>query len=111
MAGISQEALAILMLYDWPGNVRELENAMEHAFVMCRSDVILPEHLPSRFHRRSNIIGKPPGLTLKAFEKQIILQALERNQWKKVKTARELGIDKNTLRRKIIRHGIEPAEK
>jgi len=40
-------------------------------------------------------------------EKSAILQALQRNQGKKVATARELGIDKNTLRRKIIRLGIQ----
>ena len=45
MAGISQEGLAILMLHDWPGNVRELENAIEHAYVMCRGELISPEHL------------------------------------------------------------------
>ncbi len=106
LAGISQEALAILMLHDWPGNVRELENAMEHAFVMCRSELIIPEHLPSRIRPKGGLMEKTSGMTLKACEKETILQTLERNQWKKMKTARELGIDKNTLRRKIIRHGI-----
>jgi PAS domain S-box-containing protein len=106
LAGISQEALAILMLHDWPGNVRELENALEHAFVMCRGELILPEHLPSRIRPKSGFVEKTSGLTLKAFEKEVILQTLKRNQWKRMKTARELGIDKNTLRRKIIRHGI-----
>ncbi|MFC1877116.1 sigma-54 interaction domain-containing protein [Thermodesulfobacteriota bacterium] len=106
LAGISQEALAILMLHDWPGNVRELENAVEHAFVMCRGDVISPECFPSRLRPNGNVVDDTSGLTLMAWEKQAILQTLERNQWKKVKTAHELGIDKNTLRRKIIRHGI-----
>ncbi|HID30911.1 MAG TPA: hypothetical protein EYP19_13055 [Desulfobacterales bacterium] len=52
----------------------------------------------------------PTGFTLKEVEKRAIQDALQRNQWKKVKTARELGIDKNTLRRKIRRlRIIEPA--
>jgi len=106
LAGISQEALAILMLHDWPGNVRELENAIEHAFVMCRGDVINPECFPSRICPKGSLVVKTSGLTLRACEKETILQSLERNQWKKMKTASELGIDKNTLRRKIIRHGI-----
>jgi DNA-binding NtrC family response regulator len=46
------------------------------------------------------------GLTLKEVEKQTIEQALKRNAWKRVKTARELGINKNTLRHKIKRYGI-----
>jgi PAS domain S-box-containing protein len=106
VAGISQEALATLMLHDWAGNVRELENALEHAFVMCQDEMINAEHLPSRIRLEGKFSGKGAGLTLKACEKQVIMEALERNQWKKVKTATELGIDKNTLRRKIIRHGI-----
>ncbi|MCD6293698.1 MAG: sigma-54-dependent Fis family transcriptional regulator [Deltaproteobacteria bacterium] len=106
MAGMSQRAMSTLMLHDWPGNIRELENAIEHAFVLCREDIIrvacLPEHiLPST-------ALKPilPGLTLNEIEKRVICQALERNQGKKVATAKELGIDKNTLRRKILRFGI-----
>jgi DNA-binding NtrC family response regulator len=45
-------------------------------------------------------------MTLKEIEKSAIQQALMRNDWKKMATARELGIDKNTLRRKINRLGI-----
>jgi DNA-binding NtrC family response regulator len=48
----------------------------------------------------------PVGLTLQDIEKKAILQALHRHQSRKVATARELGIDKNTLRRKMIRLGI-----
>jgi DNA-binding NtrC family response regulator len=106
LVGISQEALAVLMLHDWPGNVRELENAMEHAFVMCRGELINPEHFPSRLRPKGSPVGKTSTMTLRAHERENILHALERNQWKKIKTAKELGIDKNTLRRKIIRHGI-----
>jgi PAS domain S-box-containing protein len=106
IAGITQEAMANLMLHTWPGNVRELENALAHAFVMCRDDMIAAEHLPSRIRKETSLADLEPRLTLKACEKKSILDALERNQWKKMKTAKELGIDKNTLRRKIIRHGI-----
>jgi transcriptional regulator of acetoin/glycerol metabolism len=52
----------------------------------------------------------PTGLNLKEVEKRAIHEALVKNNWKKMATARELGIDKNTLRRKIKRHGIiEPS--
>ena len=107
-AGISRKAMAALMLYDWPGNIRELENSIEHAFVLCPDDMIsiscLPDHvLPPAALKPISI-----GLTLKEIEKRAILQALERHQWKRVATAKALGIDKNTLRRKIIRLGIKP---
>jgi len=107
IVGISQEAIAALMLYDWPGNVRELENAIEHAFVLCRDELIRLQCLPGHILPANESVLLPTGLTLKEIEKHTILYALRRNKWKKVATARELGIDKNTLRRKIIRLGIE----
>ncbi len=106
--GISQEAMAALMLHNWPGNVRELENSIEHAFVLCRKDLIRREHLPDRIlpeDSTSPVLSS--GLTLKEIEKRAIQNALQKNNWKRVATARELGIDKNTLRRKIQRLGIK----
>jgi DNA-binding NtrC family response regulator len=106
VTGLSRDAMAALMLHDWPGNVRELENAIEHAFVLCREDFIRAEDFPEHFMPRGDHISMPAGLTLLDVEKSAILQALQRNRGKKVATARELGIDKNTLRRKMIRLGI-----
>jgi len=106
IVGLSQKAVAALMLYDWPGNVRELENAIEHAFVLCRDDLIRLHSLPDRVMPKNDSMLVSTGLTLSEIEKFSIQQALERNQWKRMATARELGIDKNTLRRKINRLGI-----
>ncbi len=106
IVGLSQNALAALMLYDWPGNVRELENAIEHAFVLCRNDLIRLHSLPDRIVPKNDSILVSTGLSLREIEKYSIQQALQRNQWKRMATARELGIDKNTLRRKINRLGI-----
>lgn len=106
MVGISQEAMAALMLYDWPGNIRELENAIEHAFVLSQGDMILLQHLPDHLIPQDHSMGVPTGLTLREMERRAIEQALQRNRWKKMAAARELGVDKNTLRRKILRHGI-----
>lgn len=103
IVGVSREAMAALMLHDWPGNVRELENAIEHAFVLCQDELIHLRHLPSHLVPQDRSMLVPSGLTLREIEKRSIYEALERHGWKKVKTARELGIDKNTLRRKIKR--------
>ena len=105
--GLSQRATAAAMLYDWPGNVRELENAIEHAFVISRESVIRLTDLPESIHPKRGMLQLPMGLTLKEIEKHAINQALVRNNGKKMATARELGIDKNTLRRKINRLGIK----
>ena len=108
IVGVSREALATLMLYHWPGNVRELENAIEHAFVLCDGELIHLRHLPDRIVPRGGPMPTVKGRTLKAIEESAIRQALERNRWKRVRTAEELGIDKNTLRRKMQRFGITP---
>ena len=105
--GLSQRATAAVMLYDWPGNVRELENAIEHAFVISRGQVIRLADLPEAIHPPNDTLQIPGGLTLREIEKHAINQALLRNKGKKMATARELGIDKNTLRRKINRLGIK----
>jgi len=108
--GLSHAALSLFMDHDWPGNVRELENAIEHAFILCPSGLIQPQHLPE--HLRQEYPGLPhPGLTLLEIEARALWEALERNHWRRLATARELGIDKNTLRRKIIRHGLNPPKK
>jgi transcriptional regulator with PAS, ATPase and Fis domain len=105
--GISQDALAALVLYDWPGNVRELENAIEHAFVLCRDNMLRLEYFPEQIHSPKDPARTPTETTLKQIEKQAIIRALINNNWRRMATARELGIDKNTLRRKIQRHDIE----
>ena len=108
VTGVSREAMSALMFHGWPGNVRELENAIEHAFVLCRGDIIGLEDLPETVIPAINHMAVPSGLSLQEIEKTAILQALQRHRGKKVATARELGIDKNTLRRKMIRLGIRP---
>jgi len=109
--GLSYETLAIFMNHDWPGNIRELENAIEHAFILCSAGLIQPQHLPE--HLRTEYQPGPSftGLTLAEVEKRALWEALERNSWRRLATARELGIDKNTLRRKIKRFGLTPPEK
>ncbi|MFH0944300.1 MAG: sigma 54-interacting transcriptional regulator [Planctomycetota bacterium] len=110
ITGLSDEALAALIRYPWPGNVRELENAIEHAFVLCRGPVIAPEHLPPEIAGASvtkEIAEAPIGRTLAQFEAQVILAALRSNGWRRLDTARELGINKSTLWRKMKKLGIQ----
>ncbi len=111
ISGISDDALAILKRYDFPGNIRELENIIEYAFIMCHDSVILPRHLPEVFldsiDRGPNAADTGKPMTLAEVEKQAILEALKRNDYKKMKTCRELGISKDTLRRKLKAYGVD----
>ncbi|MDD2901177.1 MAG: sigma 54-interacting transcriptional regulator [Syntrophales bacterium] len=111
LLGLSHAVLAIFMHHDWPGNIRELENAIEHAFILCSSGLIQPQHLPEHLQPEYQSGLLLTGLTLDEVEKRALWEALERHQWRRLATARELGIDKGTLRRKINRYGLTPPGK
>ena len=110
VSGLAPEALSLLMAYDWPGNVRELENAIERAFVLCPSGRIGVEHLPETITGARTGSPAPEGAGLrdvrKAIDAQAIRAALERNGGSRVAAARELGIHKTTLFRKINALGL-----
>jgi len=111
IVGVSDEVTSLLMKYDYPGNIRELENIIEYGFILCPGGFIRPEHLPETFIQTENQLESPllfayEGLPLDAIEKKAIELSLTRNKWKKMLTCRELGISKDTLRRKIDRYEI-----
>ena len=108
--GLSHETLALFMRHDWPGNIRELENVLEYAFILCRGGLIEPSCLPESLRGEIPPHAEPRGATLQDIEREAIREALDRHRWRRMATARELGIDKNTLRRKMIRHGLEAPE-
>ncbi|MBM9537453.1 sigma 54-interacting transcriptional regulator [Desulfobulbus alkaliphilus] len=111
IVGISSGALATLMRYEYPGNIRELENIVEYSFILCDGGYIQPNHLPEPFateiiEQKQTATDSSKPQTLEEIEKEAIKISLERNRWKKMITCRELGISKDTLRRKIERYEI-----
>jgi len=111
IGGVSEEALRILMAYDYPGNIRELQNIIEYAFILCPGGLIQPDHLPSPLAAQldpvSGGMDMNTPLPLVQIEKRAILSALTRNSWRRMATCRELGISKDTLRRKISHFGLD----
>ena len=103
ITGITTEALSLLMAHDWPGNVRELENVIERAFVLCSSDQISSSHLPEELRggRTKSVKKGDIDSVRQLAEKQSIQAALQRNSFNRAATARELGIHKTTLYRKM----------
>jgi len=98
----------ILQRYTWPGNVRELRNVMERAALLCRGELVLPEHLPARVLRSVEEQGEPGGseesLRLEEVERQKILETLQRCGFNRTETARVLGISRRTLVYKLQRY-------
>jgi len=106
--GISDAAMASLMNYDYPGNIRELENAIEHAFVVCRDTRILKSHLPDQFQVESGrAASETGGKTLRDIEIAAIQETLRRCRYNRTKAAQALGIHKTTLHRKIRSYRLE----
>jgi PAS domain S-box-containing protein len=106
--GIRSEALSLLMAHDWPGNIRELENVIERAFVLCQTGSISIEHLPGELTAHHPATGADhPGQNAHDFlDAHAIRVALERNRFNRAAAAKELGIHKTTLFRRIKRLGI-----
>ena len=106
---VSPRTLAILMKHDYPGNVRELENIIEHAFILCPQGMIEPRHLPEYLLPLDQKVYLPssPSLSFKEVEADFIRAVLEKNDWNRQASARELGIHKTTLYRKIKSLQIE----
>jgi PAS domain S-box-containing protein len=106
--GVSAEALRILMAHEYPGNIRELENIIEHGFVLTRGHLIGIDDLPKWLVKETHeVVGSE---SLEDCQGRVILEALQRNEWNRVAAARELGIHKSTLFRKIRRLGLRLPE-
>ncbi len=127
---LDDRALESLLRHDWPGNVRELRNAMERIAIMVPDEVVHAGHLEFLGSARAveaDVTGAPPGgrvmgvkappasfdlaSELERHERELILQVLERTRWRMSKAARELGLERSHLYKKLKALGIErPAE-
>jgi len=100
---LSKAAVDCLKLHSWPGNIRELRNALEQAAILGDGKQITPSDLPPEIGKigrgQMKFLLKP----LAEVEKQYILRALEETGGNKAKTAKLLGISRETLYQKIKR--------
>ena len=129
---ISREALQCLLRHQWPGNVRELENVIKRACLLARTRLILPEHLPEALQtvasRAEGSAGTPGGLgrevraeikrlgaerdgklyehILSLAEGPLLQAVLDRVGGNQLKAAELLGINRNTLRKRMRELGI-----
>ena len=132
---VTAEAMRFLVQYDWPGNVRELQNYIERALVLSTSDEItadlLPQHVrglaPVRIGRRAaedldtlctelvsrriQQVGEDStdvyNQVVNVVERELILQVLRQCQGVQTRTATRLGINRNTLHKKIEDHDLQ----
>ncbi len=113
---LSPAALDLLEQYPWPGNVRELENLMERLIILTEGELIDTADLPEKIQRlnlpaaESAADFPPRGIHLtaatQAFERGLILQALERSGWVKSRAAALLNLNRTTLLEKMKKQNI-----
>lgn len=102
---IDDAAIQQMTRYRWPGNIRELQHAVEHAFVLCRQDVISSAHLPPELRE---VVESGSGAENACdAEVENIIAALEKSGWNKSRAARLLGISRRTIYRRMQELGIE----
>lgn len=109
IAGLTPEAMGALAAYAWPGNVRELRNVIERMVVMARGDTLTVRDLPAALRDESRPRGGLPAgpISLDEAEKQLILRALKACDDNRTAAARQLGISRRTLHRKLKEYGLE----
>ncbi len=114
---ISGDAVAALEAFDWPGNVRELRNVIERAIALCPGHTVEEKDLPDSIrycNAHSNGREKTPHFSAfnrldwsrKDAEVKRLVQALDQNNHNRTKAARELGISRVTLYKKLHKYGL-----
>ena len=111
--GLSRTARAALMRYDYPGNVRELENAVEHAVVLSRGQLVelsdLPGQIRSALSEDAHRTDRDESLLdreLETLERRLINSALEESGGNQSEASRKLGISERRLRSRLERLGL-----
>ncbi|HEX6883749.1 MAG TPA: sigma 54-interacting transcriptional regulator [Planctomycetota bacterium] len=113
---LGHDVLAVLAAYDWPGNVRELENEMRRVLLLAEEAVRL-EHLTAAILTRGAASAATPAPVLplvvgdlrsavETFERTAIDEALRRAGGNKSRAAKELGISRFALQRKLEKYGL-----
>ena len=111
------ELLLQLQKEPWPGNVRELENTVERLLILKNSDIIdrgdFSAQLRSPVHDKSGrVVNLPPeGYPLEQLEREVVIEALEMNDWNQTAAARFLSIPRHTLIYRMEKYVITPKER
>jgi transcriptional regulator with GAF, ATPase, and Fis domain len=109
---LTNETLKNLKHYPWPGNIRELENTIERLIILRQGNTIDQEDLPDKMRnvRRDpecGVINLPAeGYSLEQLEKEVVTEALKRNNWNQTSAARFLRIPRHILIYRMEKYGI-----
>lgn len=106
---VAARAMTALQNFPWPGNVRQLKNVIESTMVMNEGELTM-KSLPDEIRQEGgeqNVVRIPASASLREAERELIQAALITNSGNRAKTARQLGLGRKTLYRKLEDYGIE----
>lgn len=126
---VTPEAMELMHQYDWPGNIRELRNVVERAVALCDNNQITPAELtndlllaavsnpvpklinqiisPDDFKRHTESIQHRLSDVVESQEREMILESVNRNGFNLLRTAKDLGISRMTLYKKLEKYQIQ----
>jgi len=93
--------------HDWPGNVRELQNVLESSLIAADQGMITLECLPDYLQQNARPVRPAVQGNLREIEKYMIMETLQRNDHNISQAARELGITRTTLYKKMEQMGLK----
>lgn len=95
-----------LSKYSWPGNIRELQHAIERAIIMSEGNVLMPDDFFFLVQKADNQNEAADNLNLDDVEKNVILRAINKHSGNISKAAKELGLTRASLYRRLEKHGL-----
>ncbi len=109
MEGMTPDTMDVLIRYEWPGNIRELKNTIERMVILSRQNKLTVRDIPPaiRAEAGDSASGRSVrDMSLEDAEREHILKALEAHGGNRTRAARQLGISRRTLHRKLNQYGI-----
>ena len=103
---LASSTLKKMTKYPWPGNIRELQHAIERAIIMSEGNILMPDDLFFLVQKTDNPSEGVDNLNLDEVEKNVILKAVNKHSGNISKAAKELGLTRASLYRRLEKHGL-----
>ncbi|MBO3698551.1 sigma-54 dependent transcriptional regulator [Roseivirga sp. E12] len=103
---VASSTMKKLSKYPWPGNIRELQHAIERAIIMSEGNILMPDDFFFLVQKTDSQTEAVDNLNLDDVEKNIILKAVNKHSGNISKAAKELGLTRASLYRRLEKHGL-----
>ncbi|MFT6871644.1 MAG: two-component system response regulator HydG [Roseivirga sp.] len=103
---LASSTLKKMTKYPWPGNIRELQHAIERAIIMSEGNILMPDDFFFLVQKTDNPSEGVDNLNLDEVEKNVILKAVNKHSGNISKAAKELGLTRASLYRRLEKHGL-----